>query len=113
MFSIFQEYKITGFQTALDDFGEGFSGLNNLVELEPDIIKLDIALIRGIDSKKKSQIVIKSIFQMCNELGIKVIAEGVETLKELEVLLDIGISYFQGYLFAKPAFEALPEVSWP
>lgn len=111
--NIFKEYKATGFQTALDDFGEGYSGLNNLIELEPDIIKLDMALIRDIDSKKKSQIVVKSIFQMCSELGIKVIAEGVETIKELEVLLDIGINYFQGYLFAKPTFEALPEVSWP
>lgn len=108
--SIFTEYKKHQFLTAIDDFGAGYSGLNLLAEWQPDIIKLDMNLIRGIDENKTKQLIVKSIIDVCNGLGIQVIAEGVETKQELAPLVDFGVTLFQGYYFAHPLFEGLPEV---
>lgn len=108
--SIFTEYKKHQFLTAIDDFGAGYSGLNLLAEWQPDIIKLDMNLIRGIDENKTKQLIVKSIIDVCNGLGIQVIAEGVETKQELAPLVDFGVTLFQGYYFARPLFEGLPKV---
>ncbi|STX29428.1 signal transduction protein (EAL/GGDEF domain protein) [Legionella beliardensis] len=102
-----------GIKIAIDDFGAGYSGLNLLVNCQPDIIKLDIQLIRKIDSHGPKQAVVRAILEVCTELGIDVIAEGVETLPEYNWLKQQGIYLFQGYLFAKPGFECLPSVSYP
>lgn len=109
---IVHEYRRHGFKTAIDDFGAGYSGLNMLADLRPDIIKLDMALIRDIDSDPTRQAVVIGIVGMCRALGILVIAEGVETADEYAQLRELGISHFQGYLFARPAFEHLPPVHW-
>ncbi|GBF51088.1 signal transduction protein [Leptospira ryugenii] len=111
--SIFREYKNIGFLTAIDDFGAGYSGLNLLSKFLPDLIKLDMALIRNVDQNKNAQIIIKNIMNMCNELEVNVIAEGIETQEELNVLRDSGIRYYQGYLFAKPSWESLAIVTYP
>lgn len=108
--SIFTEYKKHQFLTAIDDFGAGYAGLSLLAEWQPDIIKLDMNLIRGIHENKTKQLIVKSIIDVCNGLGIQVIAEGVETKEELMQLVDFGIGLFQGYYFARPLFEGLPEV---
>jgi len=108
--NIFTEYKKHQFLTAIDDFGAGYSGLNLLAEWQPDIIKLDMNLIRDIDQNKTKQLIVKSILDVCHGLGIQVISEGVETRQELEVLVDFGVNLFQGYYFAKPLFEGLPAV---
>lgn len=108
--NIFTEYKKHQFLTAIDDFGAGYSGLNLLAEWQPDIIKLDMNLIRHIDQNKTKQLIVKSILDVCQGLGIQVISEGVETRQELEVLVDFGVNLFQGYYFAKPLFEGLPAV---
>ena len=110
---IVTEYRRHHFKTAIDDFGAGYSGLNLLAEFQPDVIKLDMALIRHIDQNPVRQAIVRGIVGVCQELNIDVIAEGIETREELEYLLSIGVYLFQGYLFARPAFEALPEVSWP
>ncbi|MBF2054066.1 MAG: EAL domain-containing protein [Candidatus Sericytochromatia bacterium] len=107
---IIQYYQQKGFLTAIDDFGAGYSGLNLLVSFRPDIIKLDMFLIRDIDQDKGRRAIVRGIVQVCNELNIQVIAEGIETAAELAVLQDMGLEYFQGYYFARPAFEALAEV---
>lgn len=99
-------YKKTGFLTALDDFGAGYSGLNLLADLQTDFIKLDMALIRNIHQERKRQVIVRGIVQVCQELAIRVIAEGVETYEEWRALSDLGIPYFQGYYFSRPAFEA-------
>jgi len=112
LLSIFQSYASHSFRMALDDFGEGFSGLNHLLELDPNIIKIDINLIREIDKNTKARLIVKNIKNMCDDLNIAVIAEGVETGDELRALLDININLFQGYLFAKPQFEGLPEINY-
>lgn len=107
---IVEHYRQRGFKTAIDDFGAGYAGLNLLAEIRTDLLKLDMALIRDIDRDPVRQAIIRGILQVCTELSTRVIAEGIETRAELEVLRRFGIELFQGYLFAKPAFEALPEV---
>lgn len=110
LISIFTEYKKHQFLTAIDDFGAGYSGLNLLAEWQPDIIKIDMNLIRGIHQNKTKQLIVKSIVDVCNGLGIQMIAEGIEDHQELKVLVDLGIQLYQGYYFAKPLFEGLPQV---
>ncbi len=107
---IIRYYKQRGFLTALDDFGAGYAGLNLLAEIQTDLIKLDMALIRHIDTDKRRQIIVKNAIAMCRDLSIEVIAEGVETREELAALQDMGVELFQGYYFAKPAFRALADV---
>lgn len=108
--NIIQHYQHRGFLTAIDDFGAGHSGLNLLAEFQPDIVKLDMALIRDIDSNRNRQAITRGIVQFCKELSIRIIAEGVETREELACLEDAGITLFQGFYFARPGFCTLPEV---
>lgn len=108
--NIITSYQQMGFGTALDDFGAGHAGLNLLARFQPDIIKLDMELIRGLDESLPKRIIVAGIVRMCAELGITVIAEGIETQGELDALRAIGVRYIQGYLLARPAFEALPIV---
>ena len=107
---IIHYYQSKGFKTALDDFGAGYAGLNLLAEFQPDIIKLDMALIRDIHLHPVKLSIVRKMFELNCELGITTLAEGVETIEELKVLRELGINLFQGYYFAKPAFEALPEL---
>lgn len=109
--NIVSEYKRQGLKTAIDDFGSGYSGLNLLSMFQPDIIKLDMELIRDIDRHFVKQSIVKNTVQICSDLGITVIAEGIETKNELNVLRDFGLNLFQGYYFAKPAFESIAELS--
>lgn len=103
---ILDHYKERGFKTAIDDFGAGYSGLNLLAEFQPDIVKLDMALIRGIDTHRGRLAIVHGIMQVCTDLGIDIIAEGIETQKEYATLRMLGVKYFQGYYFARPAFES-------
>ena len=106
-------YRKQGFMTAIDDFGAGYAGLNLLADFQPDLIKLDMQLIRDIDTDSVRQVLVDATLMMCRKLNIRVIAEGIETLGELHALRDMGVELFQGYLLAKPGFESLPEVNWP
>jgi EAL domain-containing protein (putative c-di-GMP-specific phosphodiesterase class I) len=107
---IVDSYRLMGFGTALDDFGAGHAGLNLLARFQPDIIKLDMDLVRDLDSSLPRRIIIDAVVKMCRELGVLVIAEGIETQAELDALRGLGVRYIQGYLFAKPEFERLPIV---
>jgi EAL domain-containing protein (putative c-di-GMP-specific phosphodiesterase class I) len=109
--NIIATYRKMGFGTALDDFGAGYAGLNLLARFQPDIIKLDMELIRGLDGSMPRKMIVEAVVKMCAALGVTVIAEGVETAGELETLRAIGVRYIQGFYFAAPAFEALPEVA--
>jgi EAL domain-containing protein (putative c-di-GMP-specific phosphodiesterase class I) len=109
---IVAEYKRLGFITAIDDFGAGHAGLNLLASFQPDIIKIDMELIRGIADSAARRAIVTGIMVMARALDIAVIAEGIETPSELAALRDAGIRLFQGYLFAKPAIERLPQVSF-
>jgi EAL domain-containing protein (putative c-di-GMP-specific phosphodiesterase class I) len=100
-----------GFATAIDDFGAGYSGLKLLVEYQPYYIKLDRHLIGNIHENLVKQRVFSGIQKICESLSIEIVAEGVENVGEYHWLNEAGISIFQGYYFARPAFEALPEVA--
>lgn len=101
-------YRSMGLKIAIDDFGAGYSGLNLLANFQPDQIKIDMLLLRNIETNGPRQAIVKAIANVCLDLGIDVIAEGVETFNEFEWLKMQNIQYFQGYLFAKPGFEELP-----
>lgn len=110
---ILRAYRKQGFMTAIDDFGAGYAGLNLLADFQPDLIKLDMQLIRNIDQDSVRQVLVEAALQMCRKLKIQVIAEGIESQGEVHALRDMGVELFQGYLLAKPAFESLPEVHYP
>lgn len=110
---VMSSYKSQGFKTAIDDFGAGYAGLNLLADFQPDIIKIDMDIIRDIHKSEARQAIAEGIVSISRRLGIKVIAEGVETAEEFSELKALGIHIFQGYLFAKPALESLPEIRWP
>lgn len=109
---IFVTYRQEGFKTAIDDFGAGYAGLNLLADFQPDIVKLDMALIRNIDTDRARQTIVGAMAVIGNLLGIRIIAEGIEQPREALVLHLLGISLMQGYLFAKPGFESLPPVDF-
>ena len=113
LMGIFEDYTRRGFKTAIDDFGAGYAGLGLLVDFQPDFVKLDMSLLRGIDADPVRQTVVRSLLAMCRELGVEVIAEGIETVGEYEWLVGEGVRYAQGFLFARPTLERLPEVVWP
>jgi len=100
--------RSAGICLAIDDFGSGYAGLNLLADFQPEYIKLDIHLIRSIYNMGPRQAIVHGIMRACADLGIIVLAEGVETLDEYLWLKDQGIELFQGWLFAKPTFEKLP-----
>ena len=104
--NIVASYKRMGFTTALDDFGAGYAGLGLLAAFQPDLIKLDMELIRGIAASAARQAIVRGLVGIAAELDILVLAEGVETVDELMSLREAGIDLVQGYLFAKPQLEA-------
>jgi len=108
---VLREYQRIGFLTAIDDFGAGFAGLNLLADFQPDIVKLDMDLVRNIDQRRAAQSIVKSVVRMCQELQIEIIAEGIETVDERACLQDYGVRLMQGYLFGKPLFEACTDAS--
>lgn len=109
--NIIATYRQMGFGTALDDFGAGHAGLNLLARFQPDTVKLDMELIRGIDTSLSRRMIVRGIVGMCEGMGLRLLAEGVETEGELAALRELGIRYAQGYLFAKPGFEVLPRIN--
>lgn len=107
------EYRRAGTRLAIDDFGAGHAGLNLLSVFQPDIVKLDMALVRGIQSDGPRQAIVRAIAQVCVDLGIDFVVEGVETVDEYSWFRDQGVYLYQGYLFAKPMFEAMPPFQIP
>lgn len=94
----------------VDDLGAGFSNLRHIVDLEPKVVKLDRGLVANVDGNARQRLLVEGLVRLCADLGAEVVAEGVETAAEYQVLRDTGVQYAQGYLFARPAFP-LPEVS--
>jgi len=94
-----------GYRIAVDDLGAGYAALGALATLEPEIVKLDMSLIRDIDAHPTKRRVVGAITTLCRELGSRVVAEGVETPSELAAVREIGIELIQGYLLARPTRE--------
>jgi EAL domain-containing protein (putative c-di-GMP-specific phosphodiesterase class I) len=106
-FSIFREmrdrYAELGFRIALDDTGVAYGSLEAIMELNPDFIKVDLSLVRGIDTDPPRQELLRSLHAVAVKLGAQIIAEGIETSEELATLHAIGVPLGQGYLFGRPA----------
>lgn len=113
LLDILTTYRELGFMTAIDDFGAGFAGLDLLSRFQPDVVKLDMELIRGIDRNPVKRAIVHHMAGLFRELDALVVCEGVETAEECAALRDLGIDLVQGYLLARPAVEALPQPSWP
>lgn len=111
--TIIESYAMMGFGTAIDDFGAGFAGLNLLAKFQTDFIKLDMELIRGIDANLSKRMIVEGVIGIATKLGVRVIAEGVETAGEYRTLVALGVRYIQGYLLARPGFKCLPPVEMP
>lgn len=105
---ILSTYKAMGFKTAIDDFGAGFAGLTLLARWQPDVVKLDMDLVRNIDHDPVRRTLVRAIAVACAELNVTVLGEGVETEGEAAALRELGVTLQQGYFFARPVFEALP-----
>ncbi|HEX3987551.1 MAG TPA: EAL domain-containing protein [Acidobacteriaceae bacterium] len=110
---LMREVRGLGIQLAIDDYGGGGTGLNLLADLDPDQIKLDMGLIRGIERHGPRQSIVRAIVSLCADLDIAVVAEGVETVPQFSWLAANHVRLFQGYLFARPAFEAFPTATFP
>jgi len=96
------DYRRLGFQFALDDTGAGYAGLEELLEIEPDYIKIDRAVVSGVDQDPARQDVLAALLQLAEKMGAEVIGEGLDTLEELEMLARLGIPFGQGWLFGRP-----------
>ena len=108
-------YRDKKFRIALDDLGAGYGSLNLLHQIKPDFIKIDMELVRDVDKDHYKEIIVQNILNLANDLQIESIAEGVERTGEWQWLLSNGVTFIQGYLFAKPSavppLPAVPELS--
>ncbi len=108
--SIFKTYKKSGMQVALDDVGAGYSTLAVLEKLQPDFVKIDRDYISHCDTVLEKQLFLKSVLNVATKLNIKVLAEGIERIEELQFCRDIGIHYGQGYYIGKPSPKVLTPI---
>lgn len=113
LLNILRTYRAMGFQTAIDDFGSGYAGLGLLSKFQPDIVKIDMELIRDIDKDKVKRTILSHTLHMLQDLGVRVICEGIETAGECDALRDMGVDHMQGYYFGKPSIAALTQPVWP
>jgi EAL domain-containing protein (putative c-di-GMP-specific phosphodiesterase class I) len=100
-----------GFRIAIDDLGAGYAGLTSFAQLEPEIVKLDMSLTRGVDRSMVKQKLISSFSALCRELGMTIVVEGVETAQERDALVSLGCDLLQGHLFGRPSFPP-PAPEW-
>ena len=91
-----------GFTVEIDDFGKGYSSLSLLKDIRADVLKIDMSLLNEIESNPRSRIILGSVINMADLLGMDVITEGIETLQQHETLMSLGCRHFQGFLFSPP-----------
>lgn len=109
--TIIESYKQIGFKVAIDDFGAGHSGLDRFARFAPDEVKLDMELVRGIDTDVRRQAIVRAIVGLCADLDTLLIAEGIETPAEAATLRRLGVRYHQGYWYARPQLGVLPAIA--
>jgi EAL domain-containing protein (putative c-di-GMP-specific phosphodiesterase class I)/CheY-like chemotaxis protein len=100
-----------GYRLAIDDLGAGYAGLTSFVQLTPEVVKIDMSLVRDVHLEKIKQKLIWSLNSLCKNMGMSVIAEGIETEQERRVITGLGCNLLQGFYFAKPA-RPFPDVHW-
>ena len=103
--------RASGYRIAIDDLGAGYAGLSSFAALEPDIVKLDMSLVRDVHRSPVKRRLIEGVVRACADLGVTLVAEGVEVPAERDALVESGVDVFQGFLFARPAPE-FPVVAW-
>lgn len=91
-----------GYRIALDDLGAGQAGLELFAQLEPEFVKVDTSVIRGVHTDPNKAAIVRSIVRVCHDMGKAVVAEGVEAQEEHVALLEVGCDFMQGYLFGRP-----------
>ena len=109
--SILGEVRGKGINLVVDDLGAGYSNLKYIADLAPEVVKLDRELIAGLTKTSRLQRLVAAIVRMCSDLGAQVVAEGIETIEELEAVQGSGVHYGQGYYLARPAYPP-PIVDW-
>ena len=102
--------RALGYRIAIDDLGAGYAGLTSFAHLEPDIVKIDRSLVQDIGSDRTKQMLLGSLAQLCGQLDMSVICEGIETREERDTLLALDCDLLQGYLFAHPERVPTPIV---
>jgi EAL domain-containing protein (putative c-di-GMP-specific phosphodiesterase class I)/CheY-like chemotaxis protein len=105
------DLRSMGFRIAIDDLGAGYAGLTSFATLEPEFVKLDMSLVRDIDTNHTKATLVRSLASACRDLGMQVVAEGVETPAERDLLASLGCDFLQGYLLAKPG-RPFPTTAW-
>lgn len=101
-----------GYRLAVDDYGVGNAGLSSIDALSPDLLKVDMSLVRDVDRDRTKQTLIRSTVALCRDLEVKVVLEGVERVEELQMARSLGADFVQGYLLSRPA-RPFPEPVWP
>ena len=94
--------RAMGYRVAVDDLGAGYAGLSTFAQIEPEVVKVDMSLVRGVDRSPTKQKLLRAIIDLCHDLKIQIIAEGIETIAERNTLICLGGDLCQGYLFARP-----------
>ena len=100
-----------GFRIAIDDLGAGYAGLTAFAQLEPEFVKLDMSLVRDVHNNPVKRKLVRSMTALCKDMGITVVAEGIEVAEERDVIIELGCDLLQGYLLAKPG-RPFPEICW-
>ncbi len=100
------------YRIAVDDLGAGYAGLAALATIQPDVVKFDMSLVRNIDADPVRQRIVRAIATLARDLGMQVVAEGVETVAERDQLVAMSCDFLQGYLLARPG-PGFPTSSWP
>ena len=100
--AIVSELRRQGFLVEIDDFGKGHSSLMLLKDIQADVLKIDMSLLRQIETEPRDRIILESVIRMAGSLGMELIAEGVETEEQLRMLCSMGCRRFQGYYYSRP-----------
>ncbi|TFD75148.1 EAL domain-containing protein, partial [Cryobacterium sp. Sr8] len=106
----FQELRGIGVRLAIDDFGTGYSSFTHLREFDVDLLKIDLTFVRDIETSAQDRAIVEGIIRLAESLKLDVVAEGIETTGQLELLLKMGCRFGQGDLFSKPSPNASPVV---
>jgi EAL domain-containing protein (putative c-di-GMP-specific phosphodiesterase class I) len=109
--SVLAEIRSKGVRLVVDDLGAGYSNLRYIADLVPDIVKLDRSLVADLDRMPRLRHIVRAMVELCEDLGARVVAEGIERPGELAAVLHAGVHFGQGYLLARPAAPA-PTVDW-
>jgi EAL domain-containing protein (putative c-di-GMP-specific phosphodiesterase class I) len=98
-----ERLRSEGARIAIDDAGAGFASLRHTLQIAPDMVKVDISLTRDIDKDRAKRALASALISFADEMGMQIVAEGIETKAELETLMELGVAFGQGFYLAKPA----------